>query len=119
MLGLLHGLPVSIKDLEATANLRTTLGSNSMLTMCRQRIWASLRMCEMLVDHTRQNQHARVWCRCEYAKFGIGATGNPFNPEDLWGSSGGSAVARRLAWYLLQADLITAAACAHPLDFAE
>ena len=95
MLGMLHGLPIGIKDLEATANLRTTLGS------------------KLYADHVPttdlgsvaniRNAGGIILGKTNTPEFGagantrnlvFGATGNPFNPEKTCGgSSGGSAVA--------------------------
>jgi Asp-tRNA(Asn)/Glu-tRNA(Gln) amidotransferase A subunit family amidase len=94
-LGLLHGLPVGIKDLEATDGIRTTLGS------------------QLYADHVpNKDQGSVANIRAEGGiiigktntpEFGagantrnlvFGATGNPFAPEKTCGgSSGGSAVA--------------------------
>lgn len=94
-LGLLHGLPLGIKDLEATADVRTTYGS------------------KLYADHVpTQDQGSVARTRAEGAviigktntpEFGagantrnlvFGATGNPFDPvRTCAGSSGGSAVA--------------------------
>ena len=94
-LGLLHGLPIGIKDLVLTEGLRTTFGSPQF---------------EHFVPETdeRQVQAVRaagavVIGKTNTPEFGAGAntvnpvygaTGNPFDPEKTCaGSSGGSAVA--------------------------
>ena len=94
-LGILHGLPVGIKDLQATKGLRTT--------------WGSL----LFENHIPTDDAAYVaqvraaggiiLAKTNTPEFGAGAnttnrvygpTGNPFNPSmTCGGSSGGSAVA--------------------------
>jgi len=94
-LGILHGLPVGIKDLDATAGLRTT--------------WGSL----LHEDHVPEADDpmvarvraagATVFAKTNTPEFGAGAnttnrvygpTGNPFDPSKTSaGSSGGSAAA--------------------------
>ena len=94
-LGLLHGLPLGIKDLQATGGLTTT--------------WGSL----IYKDHTPEQDEATVanlreqgaviLAKTNTPEFGAGAnttnkvygpTGNPFDPKKTCaGSSGGSAVA--------------------------
>jgi Asp-tRNA(Asn)/Glu-tRNA(Gln) amidotransferase A subunit family amidase len=94
-LDILHGLPVAVKDLEATAGMRTTQGS-------------------LLFEHdVPEDDDAMVanvkraggivFAKTNTPEFGaganttnrvFGATGNPFNPVlTSAGSSGGSAVA--------------------------
>ncbi len=97
-LGLLHGLPLGVKDLQSTAGLRTT--------------WGSL----LYKDHVPKEDDAHVaqvrshgpiiLAKTNTPEFGAGAntrnrvygaTGNPFDPEKTCaGSSGGSAVALAL-----------------------
>lgn len=97
-LGLLHGIPVGVKDLQATAGLRTTYGSL------------------LYEDHVPEEDEDTVvnlrdeggiiLAKTNTPEFGAGAntknrvygaTGNPFNPElTCAGSSGGSAVALAL-----------------------
>ena len=94
-LGLLHGLPVGVKDLNETAGLRTTHGS------------------ELFADHVPEEDEllaarlraagAVIAAKTNTPEFGAGAntwnrvfgpTGNPYAPElTCGGSSGGSAVA--------------------------
>lgn len=94
-LGLLHGLPVAIKDLDETAGLRTT--------------WGSL----IYKDHVPDKDAdmvanvraagANIFAKTNTPEFGAGAnttnkvygpTGNPFDRDKTCGgSSGGSAVA--------------------------
>src|SRR5699024_7527904 len=93
--GPLCGLPVGIKDLNDTAGLRTTYGS------------------QLFADHVPQKDALTVgriraaggipWFKTNTPEYGAGAntrnfvysaTGNPFNPDlTCAGSSGGSAVA--------------------------
>ena len=93
--GLLHGLPVGIKDLQATKGLRTT--------------WGSLLYKDNVPDHDDPvvaNVRAEggiILAKTNTPEFGAGAnttnrvfgpTGNPFDPnKTCGGSSGGSAVA--------------------------
>lgn len=97
-LGLLHGLPLGVKDLQATAGLKTT--------------WGSL----IYKDHVPKEDEAGVaqlrghgaviLAKTNTPEFGAGAntrnrvygaTGNPFDPaKTCAGSSGGSAVALAL-----------------------
>ena len=97
-LGLLHGLPLGVKDLHATAGLKTT--------------WGSL----IYKDHVPKEDEpgiaqlrregAIILAKTNTPEFGAGAntrnrvygaTGNPFDPEKTCaGSSGGSAVALAL-----------------------
>jgi Asp-tRNA(Asn)/Glu-tRNA(Gln) amidotransferase A subunit family amidase len=94
-LGLLHGLPVGIKDLNATANLKTTWGS----LIYKDHVPAE-------DDHMVANVRAagaNVFAKTNTPEFGAGAnttnrvygpTGNPFDAERTCaGSSGGSAAA--------------------------
>ena len=94
-LGLLHGLPLGIKDLQATGGLKTTYGSL------------------IYKDHvpdedddtvvTLRTEGALIIAKTNTPEFGAGAntrnrvygaTGNPFDPrKTCGGSSGGSAVA--------------------------
>ncbi|MCL4768495.1 MAG: amidase [Hyphomicrobiaceae bacterium] len=94
-LGLLHGLPVGIKDLQATGGLRTTWGSLIYKDHVPERD-------EAAVANLRA-QGAVILAKTNTPEFGAGAntrnrvygaTGNPFDPEKTCaGSSGGSAVA--------------------------
>jgi Asp-tRNA(Asn)/Glu-tRNA(Gln) amidotransferase A subunit family amidase len=94
-LGLLHGLPVGVKDLDATQGLRTTWGS---------RIFKD-HVPEADEPHVRNIRAAGgiIVGKTNTPEFGAGsnttnavygATGNPFDPDKTCGgSSGGSAVA--------------------------
>ncbi|MBU0891186.1 MAG: amidase, partial [Gammaproteobacteria bacterium] len=94
-LGLLHGLPLGVKDLEATAGLLTTYGSEiyrSNIPAEDNVLVARLRAAGAIVAGKTNipemgagaNSRNTVW----------GATGNPFNPNlNAGGSSGGSAAA--------------------------
>src|SRR5471030_1600146 len=94
-LGLLHGLPLGVKDLEDTAGLLTTYGS----PISRGNVPARD---VLLVEHLRA-AGAILVAKTNVPELGAGAntrnpvwgaTGNPFNPElNAGGSSGGSAVA--------------------------
>lgn len=97
-LGLLHGLPLGVKDLQATAGLRTTYGSLIYEDLVPEED-------EDTVVNLR-NEGAIIVGKTNTPEFGAGAntknrvygaTGNPFNPElTCAGSSGGSAVALAL-----------------------
>lgn len=94
-LGLLHGLPVGIKDLEATEGLRTTYGSKLYEDNVPAQDQVSVR--------NVRDEGGIVFCKTNTPEFGagantrnlvFGATGNPFDPiKTCAGSSGGSAVA--------------------------
>lgn len=94
-LGLLHGLPLGVKDLEDTADLLTTRGSPLLRSnvpaadgtaVGRLRSAGAIVVGKTNVPEWGAGANSRnpVW----------GATGNPFNPMlNAGGSSGGSAVA--------------------------
>jgi len=94
-LSLLHGLPIGIKDLEATAGLRTTYGSLLYQDHVPEADQGS-------VFHVRASGGI-ILGKTNTPEFGagantknrvFGATGNPFNPTlSAAGSSGGSAAA--------------------------
>lgn len=94
-LGLLHGLPTGIKDLEETGGLLTTFGSQLYRDFVPKQDSA-------IVARVRK-AGAVVVAKTNVPEFGAGAnsrnvvwgaTGNPFNPMlNAGGSSGGSAVA--------------------------
>ncbi len=94
-LGLLHGLPAGIKDLEETAGLLTTFGSPLYRDFVPERDGA-------MVARVRA-AGAIVIGKTNVPEFGAGAntrnvvwgaTGNPFDPSlNAGGSSGGSAAA--------------------------
>jgi Asp-tRNA(Asn)/Glu-tRNA(Gln) amidotransferase A subunit family amidase len=94
-LGLLHGLPIGIKDLSLTGGLRTTFGSPlyaDHVPEADERMVAAVRRAGAIVVG-----------KTNVPEFGAGAntrnpvygpTGNPFDPTRICGgSSGGSAVA--------------------------
>lgn len=94
-LGLLHGLPLGVKDLEATAGLLTTYGSplyrgnvpaQDNVLVARLRAAGAVVVGKTNIPEMGAGANSRnaVW----------GATGNPFNPNlNAGGSSGGSAAA--------------------------
>jgi len=94
-MGLLHGLPIGVKDLEATEGLLTTLGSPlyrdhvpaaDNVLVARLRAAGAIVVGKTNVPELGAGANTRndVW----------GATGNPFNPRlNAGGSSGGSAAA--------------------------
>ncbi len=96
--GPLAGLPIGIKDLQATRGLRTTWGS----LLFKDTVPAAD---ESSVARVRQNGGV-ILCKTNTPEFGAGAnttnrvygpTGNPFDPaKTCAGSSGGSAVALAL-----------------------
>lgn len=93
--GLLHGLPIGVKDLEETAGLLTTYGSplyrdyvpaSDNLFVARLRAAGAIVAAKTNVPEMGAGANTRnvVW----------GATGNPFDTRlNAGGSSGGSAVA--------------------------
>lgn len=94
-LGLLHGLPMGVKDLEPTAGVLTTYGSplyrghvpdEDIELVARLRRAGAIVAAKTNVPEMGAGANSRntVW----------GATGNPFNPNlNAGGSSGGSAAA--------------------------
>lgn len=94
-LGPLHGLPLGVKDLNDTAGLRTTYGSELFADQVPES--------DALVVARMRAAGALPWFKTNTPEFGAGAntrnavygaTGNPFDPElTCAGSSGGSAVA--------------------------
>lgn len=94
-LGLLHGLPLGVKDLEPTAGVPTTMGS----PMYRGNVPAQ----DVELVARLRRAGAIVTAMTNVPEIGVGAntfnpvwgaTGNPFNPNLIaGGSSGGSAAA--------------------------
>ncbi|MCC7426515.1 MAG: amidase [Alphaproteobacteria bacterium] len=95
MLGVLHGLPVGIKDLEDTEGLRTTYGSPifaSHVPAKDERIVAAVRRAGAIVVGKTNTPEWGAGANTRNPVYG--ATGNPFDPtKSSAGSSGGSAVA--------------------------
>jgi Asp-tRNA(Asn)/Glu-tRNA(Gln) amidotransferase A subunit family amidase len=94
-LGPLHGLPVAIKDLQATEGVRTTLGSSEFADNVPTRdagIVARVRAAGGIVIGKTNIPERSIGANTVNRLFG--ATGNPFDPSrTCGGSSGGSAVA--------------------------
>lgn len=94
-LGLLHGLPIGIKDLEATEGVRTTWGSltqKDTVPTADQGSVAAVRAEGAIILGKTNTPEYGAGANTKNRVFG--ATGNPFNPElTCAGSSGGSAVA--------------------------
>lgn len=94
-LGLLHGIPIGIKDLEATAEIRTTLGSQlyaDHIPSKDQGVVANIRGAGGIILGKTNTPEFGAGANTRNLVFG--ATGNPFDPvKTCGGSSGGSAVA--------------------------
>ncbi len=94
-LGLLHGIPVGIKDLEATADIRTTSGStlyDENVPVKDQGSVANIRAAGGIILGKTNTPEFGAGANTRNLVFG--ATGNPFDPmKTCGGSSGGSAVA--------------------------
>ncbi len=94
-LGILHGLPIGIKDLQATRGLRTTWGSLLYKDHVPEKD-------DPVVANVR-SEGGIILAKTNTPEFGaganttnkvFGATGNPFDPDKTCGgSSGGSGVA--------------------------
>lgn len=118
-LGLLHGLPLGIKDLQATGGLRTT--------------WGSLIYKDHVPDEDEdtvanlRDEGAVILGKTNTPEFGAGAntknkvygaTGNPFDTElTCAGSSGGSAVALALGQVPLATGSDYGGSCRTPAGF--
>lgn len=94
-LGALHGLSVGIKDLTATAGLRTTWGSpifRDHVPETDEQVVAGIRAARGIVLGKTNTPEWGAGANTRNAVYG--ATGNPFDPaKSAAGSSGGSAVA--------------------------
>ncbi|MBW8722638.1 MAG: amidase, partial [Polaromonas sp.] len=94
-LGLLHGLPMGVKDLEATEGLLTTLGSalyRNHVPAADNVLVARLRAAGAIVAGKTNVPELGAGANTRNAVWG--ATGNPFDPRlNAGGSSGGSAAA--------------------------
>ncbi len=94
-LRLLHGLPVAIKDLQATEGVVTTLGSAALaghVPTADAGIVARVRAAGGIVVGKTNIPERSIGANTVNRLFG--ATGNPFDPDrTCGGSSGGSAVA--------------------------
>jgi Asp-tRNA(Asn)/Glu-tRNA(Gln) amidotransferase A subunit family amidase len=94
-LGALHGLPIGIKDLALTAELRTTFGSPQFAEFepeADERQVAAVRAAGAIVVGKTNTPEFGAGANTVNPVYG--ATGNPFDPEKTCaGSSGGSAVA--------------------------
>ncbi|QPC42797.1 amidase [Kaustia mangrovi] len=94
-LGVLHGLPLGVKDMVETAGLRTTYGSlayKDNVPENDERLTAVLREAGANVLAKTNNPEWSAGANTRNAVYG--ATGNPFDPSrSAAGSSGGSAAA--------------------------
>ena len=94
-LGLLHGLPLGVKDLEPTAGLLSTFGSpNYRNNIPAQDIELVARLRRAGAIVTGKTNVPEMGAGANSRNPVWGATGNPFNPNlNAGGSSGGSAAA--------------------------
>jgi amidase len=94
-LGLLHGLPIGIKDLQETAGIATTYGSplyRDYVPAADDRLVASVRRAGAIVVGKTNTPEFGAGANTDNAVYG--PTRNPFDPaRSCGGSSGGSAVA--------------------------
>ncbi len=94
-LGALHGLPIGIKDLALTEDLRTTFGSpqyQDFVPDADERQVTAVRKAGAIVVGKTNTPEFGAGANTVNPVYG--ATGNPFDPEKTCaGSSGGSAVA--------------------------
>ena len=94
-LGVLHGLPLGVKDLNVTEGVRTTFGSpiyQDNVPDEDERIIAALRQAGAIVLAKTNTPEFGAGANTNNPVYG--ATGNPFDPARICGgSSGGSAVA--------------------------
>ncbi|MGI4858982.1 MAG: amidase [Janthinobacterium lividum] len=94
-LGLLHGLPLGVKDLEATEGLLTTYGSplfRGNVPVADNVLVARLRAAGAII--TAKTNVPEMGAGANTRNVVWGATGNPFDPMlNAGGSSGGSAAA--------------------------
>lgn len=94
-LGALHGLPVAIKDIQATRGIRTTYGSEAFARHIPQidaGIVQRIRNAGGIIIGKTNIPESSIGANTVNRLFG--ATGNPFSPHlTCGGSSGGSAVA--------------------------
>ena len=97
-LGLLGGLPIGIKDLQATAGLRTTWARCCSRTTCRPRTSSASPTCAApAASSSAKTNTPEFGAGANTSNRVYGATGNPFDPaKTCGGSSGGSAVALAL-----------------------
>jgi Asp-tRNA(Asn)/Glu-tRNA(Gln) amidotransferase A subunit family amidase len=95
VLGPLHGLPLGVKDLNATEGLRTTYGSliyKDHVPDADERVVATMRAAGAVVVGKTNTPEFGAGANTTNRVYG--ATGNPFDPVlTPGGSSGGSAVA--------------------------
>jgi amidase len=91
----LHGLPVGIKDLSATAGLRTTWGSSIFRDHVPERDDNMVRHIRAAGGIILGKTNTPEWGAGANTRNAVyGATGNPFDPQkSAAGSSGGSGVA--------------------------
>jgi amidase len=118
-LGLLHGLPVGIKDLEETAGLRTTFGSplfRDHVPAADQAMVARLRDAGAIVLGKTNTPEFGAGANTRNGVYG--ATGNPFDPtRSCAGSSGGSAVALATGMVPLASGSDTGGSLRNPAAF--
>ena len=79
--GVLHGLPIAVKDLEDTAGMRTTYGSPLFACTSRRptRSWSSA--CARRARSDRQDQHARVRRGVADVQRGLRGHAQPLGPR--------------------------------------
>lgn len=95
LLGLLHGLPLAIKDLNQTQGVRTTFGSliyEQHVPEADESVVAAMRGEGAILVGKANTPEFGAGANTRNRVFGV--TGNPFDPQlTCAGSSGGSAVA--------------------------
>ncbi|WP_120008928.1 amidase [Teichococcus vastitatis] len=118
-LGLLHGLPLGIKDLDDAAGLKTTFGSplfRDNVAASDSRMVADLRASGGIVLGKTNTPEFGAGANTRNAVYG--ATGNPFDPSrSAAGSSGGSGVALACSMVPLASGSDTGGSLRNPAAF--
>ena len=118
-LGLLHGLPLGVKDLDDAAGLPTTHGSpifRDTVAETDSRMVAALRGAGAVVLGKTNTPEFGAGANTRNAVYG--ATGNPFDPSrSAAGSSGGSAVALAVGMVPIATGSDTGGSLRNPASF--
>ena len=111
-LGLIHGLPIGIKDLESTAEIRTTLGSKlyeNNIPKTDQGVIANIRTEGGVIVGKTNTPEFGAGANTRNLVFG--ATGNPFDPKKPVEAPPVARQSRLLpVWFRSRVALITVAA---------